>query len=121
MKIRRSKNEPIRQGLSWEERWKGIDEGLIACWERGREKALEDSALAQSAKDGQLIVLPWKGGIEKQIKKKMKYGTLNYLAMWQGLRGDDLQIDTGTEPELTCTVTHMLVVFTKQSSKYAEP
>jgi hypothetical protein len=41
MRIHRSITEPIREGASWDERWNAADDGLIACWERGREKRLE--------------------------------------------------------------------------------
>ena len=75
MKIHRSITEPIRDGGTWQERWNSEDNGLIACWERGREKRLEDPALAVQAVAGQLVVLPWKGGVEKSIKKKQKFGT----------------------------------------------
>ena len=92
MRISRSITEPIRQNLSWEKQWKDCDQGLIACWERGREKSNEDPALAAQARDGRLVVLPWKGGAKKATKKQKQHGTLNYLAMWQGLRGDDLNI-----------------------------
>jgi hypothetical protein len=85
MKIQRSIGEPIRPTDSWEARWKGVDEGLIACWERGREKALEDPEFASRAQGGQLAILPWNGGVEKVTKKGAKYGTFFYLAMWQGL------------------------------------
>lgn len=120
MKIYRSIAEPIRQNAKWDERWNSDDDGLIACWERGREKRLEAPALAAQAVDGQLIVLPWKGGVEKATKKKRKYGTLFYLAMWQGLRGEDLDIDLSEEIALNCTATRMTVVFTNDVSKYAE-
>jgi hypothetical protein len=120
MKIHRSIAEPIRLKANWEEKWNGVDQGLIACWERGREKHLEDPTLASQARDGQLVVLPWKGGVEKAIKKKQKYGTLYYVAMWQGLRGEDLNIDPEEEPVLTCRVTKMTVVFTNDFAKYAE-
>ncbi|MBK7676997.1 MAG: hypothetical protein IPJ27_20805 [Candidatus Accumulibacter sp.] len=120
MKIHRSIAEPIREGAKWEERWNAEDDGLIACWERGREKRLEDPALAAQAADGWLVVLPWKGGVEKAIKKKQKFGTLYYLAMWQGLRGEDLNIDTAEEIVLNCTATGMAVVFTGDMAKYAE-
>ena len=88
--VSRSNNEPKREGLSWDERWKASDKGLIVCWERGREKSIEDPDLAERARKGELPVLGWKGGVEKKIEKKKKYGTLNYLAQWQGLRGEDL-------------------------------
>ena len=120
MKTHRSITEPIREGATWEERWNAEDGGLIACWERGREKRLEDPSLAAQATAGQLVVLLWKGGVEKAIKKKQKFGTLFYLAMWQGLRGEDLNIDPTEEVVLSCAATGMAVVFTSDMTKYAE-
>jgi hypothetical protein len=120
MKIHRSIAEPIRENAKWNERWNAEDDGLIACWERGREKRLEDPSLAALAASGQLVVLPWKGGVEKAIKSKQNFGTLYYLAMWQGLRAEDLNIDRATEITLTCTATGMTVVFTSNLAKYAE-
>jgi hypothetical protein len=120
MKIHRSIAEPIRRYVDWEERWNAGDSGLIACWERGREKRIEEPALAEQATGGQLVVLPWKGGVEKAIKKKQKFGTHNYLAMLQGLRNEDLNIDTAEETILTCAATGMVVVFTSDMTKYAE-
>lgn len=108
-----------RDNLSWEERWKGVDQGLIICWENGRNQRKEDPELSSQAIAGQLVVLPWKGGVEKAIQKKQKYGTLFYLAMWQGLRGEDLDIVLDSEQVLTCTVTGMTVVFTGEYKKYA--
>jgi len=120
MKIHRTTTEPIRDDAKWDERWNAEDGGLIACWERGREKRLEDPALAAQAAGGQLVVLPWKGGVEKVIKKKQKFGTLFYLAMWQGLRGEDLNIDFAEEIALSCATTGMAVVFTGDIAKCAE-
>lgn len=120
MKLHRLFTEPIRERAKWDERWNAEDDGLIACWERGREKGVEDPSLAAQAADGQLVVLPWKGGVEKVTKKKQKFGTLYYLAMWQGLRGEDLSIDTTEEIVLNCTATGMAVVFTSDRAKYAE-
>lgn len=45
MKIHKSIRESIRESAKWDERWNAEDDGLIACWERGREKRLEDPAL----------------------------------------------------------------------------
>ncbi len=120
MRITRSIAEPLRNTKSFDERWVSEHAGLITCWERGREKRHEDSELALKAGDGQLVVLPWKGGVEKSIKAKQKYGTYLYLAMWQGLRGEDLDIDTSKEAKLHCTRTGMDVVFTSDQSKYSE-
>lgn len=120
MQVHRSINEPIRENLAWVERWEGADRGLIACWERGREKSRESPALASQAREGQLVVLPWKGGVEKAVKKSQKFGTLYYLAMWQGLRGDDLQIDIDLELTMVCSATRMTVIYTSDPSKYAD-
>jgi hypothetical protein len=48
-----------------------------------------------------------------------KYGHINYLAMWQGLRGEDLDVNFETEPELTCTNTGVSVVYTSIYAKYS--
>jgi hypothetical protein len=120
MKIVRSINVPIRQNLAWHEKWEGEDKGVIACWERGRQKAKEAPDSAINAIEGQLVVLPWKGGVEKAIKKSEKFGTYYYLAMWLGLRGDDLDVDTSVETSRTCTVTGMKVIYTADYKKYKE-
>lgn len=120
MKVYRSLVEPVRLNIDWEDKWHSSDQGLIACWERGREKKLEDESLCSQATAGQLVLLPWKGGVEKATKKNRKYGTLRYLAMWQGLRGEDLNVDTSEEVFLTCTATNTTVVFTEDVAKYAD-
>ena len=112
---------PPREGLTWEQRWKGDDRGLIACWERGRDKRRESPDMAKQAEAGELPVLAWKGGVERAIKKTHKYGCLNYLATWQGLRGNDLNIDLDHEVTLVCTRTKMSVTFTGDVAKYMEP
>ena len=119
-RIYRSYHEPKREGLSWDERWKGQDKGLITCWEVGRELSKKEPELWERAKNGELPVLAWKGGVdvEKKIKKKEKYGSLSYLAQWQGLRGDDLNIDLSKEIELICSKTGMKVIYTKDVNKY---
>lgn len=119
MKIRRAKATPNRGPLPWDDRWEAADHGLIAAWERGREKGREDPELAEKASAGCLVILPWKGGVQRAIKAKKKYGCLLYLAMWQGLRGDDLDIDMDDEIELRCASTGMTVIYTGDTSKYA--
>ncbi len=113
----RSIEEPIRKNLNWDELWKGFDNGLIACWERGREKALDNSELSQSCKNGELPVLAWKGGVDKKIKGK-KYGSLFYLATWQGLRGENLNINHHQDTSITCTKTNVEVIFTPNLLTY---
>lgn len=80
--------------------------------------AAEKSELAEAARDGELVPLPWKGGLEAAIKSKRKYGTMRYLAMWQGLRGDDLKIDTDIEREIECSRFKVTVTFTNDYEKY---
>ncbi|MDO9013183.1 MAG: hypothetical protein Q7U84_00160 [Polynucleobacter sp.] len=119
MKIFRSISEPIRTGLSWDERWGTLELSVLSSWERGRERRLESPELAASALSGHLIPLPWKGGVEKVIKGS-KVGVFNYLAMWQGLRGDELSIDLDEDLTLTCSGTGVAVLFTNDFSKYSQ-
>jgi hypothetical protein len=123
MHVRRSVGMPIRSGLSIEERWQGDDQGVIAAWERGRaisEEANADSQeLTTRARRGELVVLPWKGGVERALKLKQKFGTMRYLAMWQGLRGDDLDVELDSETTLRCSATGMAVTYTSDPAKYA--
>ena len=118
MKISRSIDSPKRETQDFSTLWDGEDQGLIACWERGREKALESPELAAQAKLGELVLLPWRGGVEKVIKTKNKYGSLRYVAMWQGMRGDDLDLDTEKEFQIICTRTGVPVTYTYDVSKF---
>jgi hypothetical protein len=113
MHVFRRISEPIRDDQSWDTRWEGPDRGLITSWEAGREMAAtkpDDAALAVA---GELLVLPWKGGVDKKAKTipKKKIGSLNYVAMWQGLRGDDLSVDTAQDVVMTCTATGTVVTY----------
>jgi hypothetical protein len=89
----------------------GSDAGLIWCWERGRQKAAEEPALAQRAIAGELVVLAWDGGVERKLKEERKRGTLFYLATLQGLQGVDLDISLDSQVEVVCTKTRQVVVF----------
>lgn len=103
------------QGESWAQRWGGPDKGLICSWLRGIEKAKEAPELAAQASRGELPSLPWVGG-GKAIKAGKRIGALHYLAMWQGLRGEDLSIDLAAGATRTCTLTGMAVTFTGDTS-----
>lgn len=111
-KIYRSFTEPDRKNLTWEETWRREDKGLIKNYEVGRALAIKEPELAEKAKRGELPVLGYKGGVEKTLKKKEKIGALNYIAKWQALRGEDLNIDLDEETVLTCTKTNVRVTFT---------
>lgn len=135
-RVYRSCSAPIRQNLGARERWHGPDGGLIWCWERGRLMRAERPEIARRAENGELPVLPWKGGIanpqqdeegrsedEGQSAQQReagrtsgknnnkKRGTLEYLAMWQGLRNEDLNISLADRTEITCSATGKTVVF----------
>jgi hypothetical protein len=110
--VQRSIRQPIREGLSWEELWLGPDGGLIWCWERGRQKRSDEPELASQAERGELPLLAWKGGVDKKRQDdKPLHGTLEYLATWQGLRGEDLNIDRNGAVTLICTRTGQAVTF----------
>ncbi|MGU9851964.1 hypothetical protein ACU680_14380 [Pseudomonas koreensis] len=109
---------PLRTGLTRSQLWEACDKGLIKCWEIGRQRATRFPDLAQQCLAGELPVLGWKGGVSRSLKKTEKYGSLKYLAQWQGLRGEDLDIDLAEERSLTCSRTKMRVTFTPDRTKY---
>jgi hypothetical protein len=111
-RLRRSIDQPIREGLSWSERWRGPDNGLIWCWERGRQYRLEDPGRTARAQEGELVMGAWKGGVEKKLKAEKKSGTFQYLSTWQGMRGEDLDIELDGERVIVCANTGQAVVFT---------
>jgi hypothetical protein len=113
-------DQPIRHGLTWAEKWRGHDNGLIYCWERGREKREAQPDLAERAERGELCMLAWKGGVEQLLADgQVKIGTLQYLATWRGLRGEDLDIDPEGEHALVCSRTGQRVVFVLQQTPSA--
>ncbi|MCE0464276.1 hypothetical protein [Pseudomonas uvaldensis] len=116
--VKRTIDTPARTGLTREALWEGQDKGLIKCWEIGRDRALKFPELAQRCLAGELPVLGWKGGVNRSLKKNEKFGCLKYLAQWQGLRGEDLDIDLSQERTLTCSRTKMIVTFTPDRAKY---
>jgi len=113
-RLDRSVDQPIREGLSWTDRWRGPDKGLIWCWERGRQERLERPDLAAQAEKGELVPLDWKGGVKEKLKVEKKPGTLKYLATWQGLRGEGLDIELDGERTIVCTKTGQAVVFSAE-------
>ena len=116
-KIFKAFSEPDRKNLTWEETWHNEDRGLIKNYEVGRALAKSNPDLTEKAKKGELPLLGYKGGVEKDLKKKEKIGALNYLAKWQALRGEDLNIDLDEEVVITCTRTNVRVTFTMDMEK----
>lgn len=117
--VTRSIAEPIRAHLNQDQAWGSTERGLITSWEIGRKLAQNDPDLADQCISGNLPPLYWKGGVSRTLKKKEKFGSLFYLAAWQGLRGQDLDIDTTKEYPLYCSATGMLIVYTPDLSKLA--
>lgn len=90
---------------------------------------------ADRALRGELLPLPWKGGVhpdppddqsgKKKTKGKRKkqpvkkFGSLQYLAMWQGLRGENLDVPLDGEITLTCPATKGIVRFRHSPSAAA--
>lgn len=97
--VHRSVDRPIRTGLSTTELWTGPDKGIILCWEKGRQKQDQEPELAARARAGELVTLVW------------KRGTLQYLAYWQGLRGEALDVSLLEQMEMTCSKTGKKFVF----------
>tara|TARA_B100000787_G_C16012840_1_gene214998 strand:- start:126 stop:497 length:372 start_codon:yes stop_codon:yes gene_type:complete len=120
-RIFRNFSEPDRENLTWEETWKREDKGLIKNYEVGRALGIKNPELVEKAKKGELPVLGYKGGVEKALIKKEKIGALNYIAKWQALRGENLDIDLDKEIVLTCTKTDMIVTFTMDLEKLKNP
>ena len=139
MRIYKSIKEPISQcyNPSFKVRWKQEDNGLITSWEVGRIFRKDRPKLDEFTEQGILVRLGWKGGVvetEKDqetgiyiIKEEFlptiqseRFGTLHYLAQWQGLRGNDLDIDTSKATELVCSKTGIKVIFTREWYKGLE-
>ena len=59
----------------------------------------------------------WKGGSDRTLVKREKFGSLRYLAQWQGLRGEDLSISLDSEVTIKCAKTQMIVTFTPDIRK----
>nr|WP_279086818.1 hypothetical protein [Comamonas thiooxydans] len=96
----------------FELRLNGPDRGLINAWQAGLNLRVNNSELVEKALAGELPPLPFKGGIERKIQAQNKVGSLWYVAMWQGLRGEDLHIDTEQHIQLVCSKTRVPVSYT---------
>ena len=99
--VTKSIAKPIRdvRGVTTDELWSGPDNGLILCWEKGRERAAQQPALAEQAIRGELPELCWARGAP------------NYQAYWQGLRGEDLSVDAEKTFEQECVKTGRVFAF----------
>ena len=106
--LHRSIDYPIRKGLTYDELWDGPDRGLIWCWEGGRQIRDKEPELTARASEGEVMMLAWKRGTEIKGKTPTRNwiaGTLQYLATWQGLRGENLDLRLNEDVDIVCTKT----------------
>lgn len=119
MLVQARHSAPPPQQPDFDLRIHGPDQGLISAWLAGIAFASakpEPPEVAAALRD-ELPILPFKGGIDKVIKTRSKIGALQYLAMWQGLRGNDLCLDTNDEPLRTCSKTGVTVLYTLNTQR----
>ena len=120
-RVYRPVTEPVRTDISWDERWRGPDRGLIFTWELGRRWREQKPEFAAQAERGELPALGWKGGVEKPLSKgTKKYGVHWYIAMWQGLRAEDLDVDPSVETRMVCARTGVPIIYTSDIKKYGK-
>lgn len=65
-----------------------------------------ESSCGRAAFDG------LEGRHRKPIKAKTKIGSTFYLATWQGLRGESLDIELGRDVRMTCARTGITFTYT---------
>lgn len=106
---------PPPEAIDYDARWATIEAAALTCWHGGqrlrREPGWADAR--DRAVAGELPILPWRGGVEADTPAQAasRSGTLQYLAMWQGLRNEDLRIHTDIDTTLTCSRTGAQVTF----------
>ena len=117
IEVKKSALPPIQNNFDL--RINGPDKGLVSAYLAGVEMASKTPPPPEvaAAMRNELPVLPFKGGVEKTTKAMQKIGALQYLAMWHGLRGDDLALDTESEPQRTCTRTGITVTYTLNTQR----
>lgn len=102
-------------GRSWDERWGSLGEMLVSAWREGLLLSGQDHyrETARKCRRGELPELPWRGGADSAVAKApaKRIGYHTYLAMWHGLRGEGIEIDTDRTYTLTCTRTKTITRF----------
>lgn len=117
MIVTHSAQDPPSISSDYAVRMEGPDQGIINAWVTGLAKRTNAPDVAAKTAAGELPILPFRGGVEAAIKAKSKVGHLLYVAMWQGLRGEDLDIDADSEISMTCTRTGVRVLYTMDYEK----
>ena len=134
MLFERDFTSPYRDADSVAKRFDGPDKGLITAWEVGRKMRAKNHHLLKYYDLGALPMDGFKGGAfdveayEKALKEGTEYefpvtpleGTLHYLAQLQGLKGENLSVDTDKEYTLTCKLSNRTCKLTNNASRYAK-
>ena len=119
MRIRIPISTELRSESAPDVLWRGEDKGLIQAWEIGRRQSLDQMDVALSAQQGELPASAiFQGGQDERLNTAVHFGSLHYLCMWLGWRGQDLEVDTNQEYPKVCSRTRMGVVFTSDSKKF---
>jgi hypothetical protein len=79
-----------------------------------------DPDLAARVDRGELVPLHYRGGVRKELKAEVMMGTLCYLAQWQGIRGEDLDIAPYEERVIVCSRFNQAVAYSGAAS-YSNP
>ncbi|WP_423459916.1 hypothetical protein [Ottowia sp. VDI28] len=119
MLVECSASSPPTAEANFEKRVNGPDGGMVSAWLAGRELSSQRPDLAAAATANELPILAFAGGVERKIKLQEKLGALQYVAMWQGLRGDDLRVNLSEESVLMCSKHGVRVRFTADWRKLA--
>ena len=104
----------------------GMGNALEICHTTGKEIRESDPELAGRAEKGELAVLNWPGGCDAEASPPRQFGSLFYLAQWQGLRGEPWHGITGNNKNMStthpvgikCAVSGVATIFIKDARKY---
>lgn len=99
---------------------------LEICHRSGRELGKSNPELACRAKRGELPALDWPGGVDTVPHPSRQFGSLFYLAQWQGLRDEAWHGITGSNKNMSttcpvgikCVASGTVTVFIKDARKY---
>ena len=99
---------------------------LEICHKLGRELREINPELAGRVEKGELPALDWPGGSDTESLPPRQFGSLFYLAQWQGLRGEPWLGLTGSNRNMSttrpvgirCAASGMVTVFIKDARRY---
>ena len=105
----------------------GKEVALQICHATGIQMRYTHPELAKHTEKGELPALCWPGGTDTLHPPNRQFGSLFYLAQWQGLRGElwygigtgsDKNMTTTREVGIRCAASGMVTIFTQDARKY---